>query len=127
MSMRVLEKIILGKLYTRAIGVAFILVIISLLIDLQKFGFRPESMHKIFHIVLGVIVVWYGWNNKRWWITFPLINGAFFSFVAVFGLLFPDFGGLDAFNATDTILHSFVALSGFGIGLRGVFSAEKFL
>lgn len=116
----------LKKWYVRVIGVAFILIIISLLVDLQKFGFRPESMHKIFHVVLGVIIVWYGWSDRRWWGAFPLANGAFFSFVMVFGLLFPDFGELDAFNSTDTILHGLVGISGLIIGLSDSSSSKKF-
>lgn len=125
-SMRIIRSIFLRKWYTRAIGVAFILVVISLLVDLRQFGFRPESMHKIFHGMLGAIVARYGWNDRRWWGAFPLANGAFFSFVMAFGLLFPDFGGLDAFNGTDTILHGLVGISGLIIGLSGLLLSKKF-
>ena len=115
----------LNKWYVRVIGVAFILVVISLLVDLQQFGFRAESMHKIFHVILGVIVVWCGWNSRQWWNIFPLVNGTFFFFVMVFGLLFPDFGGLDAFNSTDTILHGLVGISGLIIGLSSLSLNKK--
>ena len=105
-----------AKWYTRIIGVFFILIIISLINDYLKFGFTAETMHKIFHIGVGIIVVYYGWNNPRWWRPFALINGSFFTFVAIFGFLFTDFAGLDAFNTLDTTLHSIVGLSGLIIG-----------
>lgn len=105
-----------AKWYTRIIGAFFVLVFFSLVSDYLAFGFGPETMHKVFHVILGAIVVWFGWRSEAWWRTFPLANGAFFSFVAVFGLLFPDFGGLDAFNRLDTILHSIVGVSGLAIG-----------
>ncbi len=117
-----MSNYLLSKWYTRAIGVFFILVIFSLIPDYFHFGFRPETMHKIFHIILGVIVVRFGWSNKTWWKFFPLINGSFFTFAASFGFLFPDFGGLDAFNFTDTFLHTIVGLSGLAIGFRNIFS-----
>lgn len=102
----------LQKWYTRIIGVFFVLVLISLIADYSKFGYRLETWHKIFHVVLGVIVLYYGWNNKKFWKPFSLANGAFFTIVALFGLLFPDFAGLDAFNRLDTILHGLVGVSG---------------
>jgi len=107
----------LSKWYTRIIGVFFVLIIISLGSDYLQFGFRPETMHKIFHVGLGILIIYFGWNNKNWWHGFPLINGSFFTFVALFGLLFPDFANLDAFNTTDTVLHSIVGLSGLAIGI----------
>jgi membrane-bound ClpP family serine protease len=99
------------KLYTRIIGVAFVLVVISLVLDIYGFGHRPETWHKIFHVVLGLIVI-SNWNNKKFYRPFCLVNGIFFSFVALFGWTFMDFGGLDAFNFVDTVLHSIVGLSG---------------
>lgn len=103
--------------YTRIIGVAFLVAVgLSLILDLGKFGFRPETMHKAFHVLLGGIVVVWGWRNSAWWRPFTLANGGFFTFVALFGVLFPDFGGLDAFNRTDTILHGIVGLSGLAVG-----------
>jgi hypothetical protein len=80
-------------------------------------------MHKIFHVILGVVVVRYGWSSEAWWKFFPFANGSFFLFVASFGLLFPDFSGLDAFNFTDTVLHTIVGLSGLAIGFRNAFRA----
>lgn len=103
------------KLYTKIIGIGFLLVGISLIADLVNFGFRPETMHKIFHVVLGGIIVYY-WNNKKFIDKFPIVNGLFFTFVAIFGWIFMDFGGLDAFNFVDTVLHSIVGLSGVIIG-----------
>lgn len=107
----------LQKLYTRIIGIFFILIFFSLVMDYLSFGHRPETWHKIFHVLLGAIVVKYGWNNKDFWKPFCLVNGAFFSFVALFGWIFMDFAGLDAFNLTDTILHSIVGVSGLVVGL----------
>lgn len=107
----------ISKYYTRVIGVFFLLVALSLISDYAKFGFRPETMHKIFHVALGAIVLRYGWNSPSWWRAFPVGNGLFFSYVALFGWLFPDFGGLDTFNRVDTILHSIVGLSGLIIAL----------
>ncbi len=101
----------LTSLYTRIIGVFFFLIIISLISDLVAKGFNPESMHKIFHVVLGIIILFY-WKNKTFMANFPLINGAFFTYVAFFGFLFPDFAGLDTFNTVDTILHTIVGFSG---------------
>ncbi|MDP3964015.1 MAG: hypothetical protein Q8Q39_06000 [bacterium] len=101
-----------AKWYTRVVGLFFVLVALSLAVDLVKFGFRPETMHKIFHVLLGIAVIRWGWNNHRWWKKFPIINGAFFCGVGLFGWLFPDFGGLDAFNRLDTILHSTVGVMG---------------
>ena len=108
---------ILQKWYTRIIGIFFTLVVLSLITDYINFGFRPETMHKIFHVILGIMVIKFGWNNKRFWKPFCIINGAFFAYVALFGWIFPDFAGLDAFNLMDTILHSIVGVSGLVIGL----------
>jgi len=108
----------LQKGYTRVIGVFFVLVFLSLISDYLSFGFRPETMHKIFHVLLGAIVIKFGWNNKKFWRPFCLVNGAFFTYVAIFGWIFPDFAGLDTFNLTDTILHSIVGLSGLIIGVK---------
>ncbi len=98
-------------------GIFFILIFFSLIMDYLNFGHRPETWHKIFHVLLGAIVVKYGWSNKDFWKPFCLVNGAFFSFVALFGWTFMDFAGLDAFNLTDTILHSIVGVSGLVVGL----------
>ena len=50
-----------------------------------------------------------------------MANGGFFAYVALFGFVFPDFGGLDAFNKLDTILHSIVGISGLFVGFFGKF------
>ena len=111
----------LQKWYTRIIGIFFVLVFITLIADYSKFGHRPETWHKIFHVLLGSIVLYYGWSNKKFWKPFSLANGAFFTYVALFGFVFPNFGGLDAFNKLDTVLHSIVGVSGLIIGsLDGV-------
>lgn len=107
----------LQKWYTRIIGIFFLTVAFSLILDFYQFGFRAETMHKIFHVLIGIIVIKFGWDNNRFQKSFCLVNGAFFTYVALFGWLFPDFGGLDAFNFFDTILHSIVGLSGLVIGL----------
>ncbi len=111
----------LSKWYTRTIGIFFVLVVITLITDYSKFGHRPETWHKIFHVLLGAVVLYYGWNNEKFWEPFSLANGAFFTYIALFGLVFPDFGGLDAFNKLDTFLHSVVGISGLILG-----SLEKF-
>ena len=110
-----MKKESLQKYYTRIIGVAFALVAISLILDFNQFGHRPETWHKIFHIILGIIII-SNWNNKKFYKPFCIINGAFFTFVALFGWTFMDFGGLDAFNFVDTVLHSIVGISGLIIG-----------
>ena len=107
----------LSRLYTRTIGIFFTLVVITLIADYFNFGFRAETLHKILHVTLGIFIIVYGWNNKLWWKYFPLINGLFFTYIALFGWIFPDFANLDAFNRLDTILHSIVGLSGLVISL----------
>ena len=108
---------IFQKYYTRVIGIAFLLVALSLGFDYLNFGYRAETWHKVFHILLGGVVVGYGWNNKKFWKPFCLANGGFFLLVAAFGWAFPDFYGLDAFNLVDTVLHSAVGVAGLGMGL----------
>ena len=110
---------VLQKYYTRIVVVSFVLVAASLVFDFVMFGHRPESWHKIFHVLLGMAVICYGWNNKFFWKPFCLANGAFFLFVFAFGLAFPNFAGLDAFNAVDTALHGIVGASGLAIGFSG--------
>jgi len=105
-------KIYLSKYYTRIIGIFFLLVIISLISDYLNSGFREETMHKIFHVLLGIIILKYGWSNPRFQENFPIVNGLFFTYVALFGWIFPNFANLETFNLTDTILHSIVGLSG---------------
>ncbi|HXV26443.1 MAG TPA: hypothetical protein VD862_00210 [Candidatus Paceibacterota bacterium] len=107
----------LSRLYTRIVGIGFLFVALSLVSDYAQFGFRPETMHKVFHVLLGLAIIRWGWNSTAWWRTFPVVNGAFFSFVALFGWLFPDFGMLDAFNQLDTILHFIVGVSGLSVAL----------
>lgn len=102
----------LPQWYTRIIGIFFTLIIFSLVSDYLQFGFRPETMHKVFHVALGLLIIILGWKSETWWKIFPAANGAFFSYVALFGWLFPDFGGLDTFNTADTILHTIVGVSG---------------
>lgn len=119
-----MQPSVLAKWYTRVIAIFFILVAASFVTDYLRFGFRPETMHKIFHVLLGIFVVWLGWKSVAWWKTFPLANGAFFSFVALFGWLFPNFGGLDAFNFVDTVLHTIVGVSGLVIGFYDLASKK---
>jgi len=111
--------------YTRIVGIFFVLVAITLIADYATHGFRPETMHKIFHVALGIAVIGYGWKNPAWWRLFPLISGAFFLFVACFGVLFPDFGALDAFNRIDTILHALVGISGTLIGAYAAHASHR--
>jgi len=80
------------KWYTRIIGIFFVLVLLTLITDYSKFGHRPETWHKIFHVLLGAVVLYYGWNNRKFWKPFALANGAFFAYIALFGLAFlPDY------------------------------------
>lgn len=109
----------LQKWYTRGIGIIFVLVVLSLIADYREFGHRPETWHKIFHVLVGVGILVVGWSNERVWRPFCLVNGGFFVFVGAFGWTFPDFAGLDAFNRLDTILHSLVGGAGLLIGLPG--------
>ena len=60
-----MKVILFQKWYTRIIGVLFILVVITLVTDYLAHGFHAETMHKLFHVILGVIVVKVGWNNKK--------------------------------------------------------------
>jgi hypothetical protein len=104
------------KWYTRAIGLFFILVAVSLVMDYAAHGLRAETWHKVFHVALGLVVVGFGWKDARWWRPFCLANGAFFTLVGAVGWVFPDLGGLDAFNRMDTVLHSLVGVSGLVVG-----------
>lgn len=106
---------ILARWYVRVIGIYFVLILLPLATDLNLHGFNPETMHKLFHILLGTIILWKGWSSSAFQQHFPLVNGAFFSYVALVGILFPNLGNLAAFNATDTVLHAIVGLSGLGI------------
>ena len=108
----------LQKCYTRTIGVFFFLIIISLVTDLTIKGYSAETWHKLFHILLGAIIIGFAWNNSTWWKPFCIANGAFFLFVALFGISFPHFAGLEAFNTTDTVLHAVVGITGLLIGTR---------
>ena len=117
---RKINREFLYKWYTRIIGIYFIFIIISLFIDFTQYGYRPETWHKIFHIIVGIVVL-FNWNNKNFYRLFSAINGAFFTFVAIFGWTFPEFGlqqGLEAFTFSDTILHTIVGLTGLLIGIR---------
>ena len=107
----------LQKWYTRSIGIFFTLIVFSLLVDVWRVGYRLETWHKLFHIVLGIVVLRFGWDNKRFWRPFSIVNGIFFLIVGLFGWIFPDFLGLDAFNRVDTLLHSIVGGLGLGVGL----------
>lgn len=109
----------LQKWYTRGIGIFFVLVAVSLIADYSEFGHRPETWHKLFHVAVGGAILVVGWRNENVWRPFCLVNGAFFLFVGAFGWTFPDFGGLDAFNRLDTILHTLVGATGLLIGLAG--------
>lgn len=120
-----MRGLILQKWYTRVIGVFFILVVFSLISDYLANGFRLESWHKIFHVGLGLFVVYYGWNNEGFWKPFSLWNGLFFIIVGVVGWIYPNLLGLDAFNRVDTILHSIVGGSGLVIGLKRLEKVSK--
>ena len=110
----------LCKWYTRIIGIYFLSIVFSLFIHFTQSGHTPETWHKIFHILIGIIVI-YHWNNKNFYRPFTAVIGAFFTFVAIFGWTFPDFAlslGLEAFTYSDTILHTIVGVTGLLIGVR---------
>ncbi len=112
-----LKNFQLAKWYTRIIAILFLLVFFSFLFDYFTFGFRLETGHKLFHVLIGGIILAVGWSNSRFWLFFPLVNGLFFIGVATWGFIFPNFLGLAAFNFTDTILHSIVGITGVGVSL----------
>ena len=117
---RKINRMFLSKWYTRIIGVYFLLIVFSLFFDFIQLGHRPETWHKIFHILIGFIVI-YHWNNKNFYRPFAAVNGAFFTYVAILGWTFPDFAlqlGLEAFTYSDTILHTIVGVIGLLIGVR---------
>ena len=103
---------LLQKWYARTIGIFFLLVFVSLIADYSKFGYRLETWHKVFHVIVGIVVLCYGWNNEKFWKPFALANGIFFTIIAMVGFAFPDFYGLEMFNRLDTMLHSLVGASG---------------
>ncbi len=100
------------KYYARIIAIFFVLVSLSLFYDLYRAGYSAETWHKAFHVILGLSIVKFGWNNKNFWKPFCIVNGAFFLYVGLFGFSFPNFGGLATFNRTDSILHIIVGLFG---------------
>ena len=104
--------------FLRYLGVFYVLVSITLILDLVKFGIRIETAHKLLHVTLGVIMVYgsFKWKEASCR-TFNIYNGLFFSIVAITGWLYPDLGGLDAFNRADTILHTIVGGSSLCVGL----------
>jgi len=115
-AMAMINLKLLQKWYTRIIGIFFVLVVISLIADYSNFGYRLETWHKIFHVLLGSLILYFGWGNEKFWKPFCIANGTFFAFAALFGVLFPNFAGLDAFNTLDTILHGIVGVAGLVIG-----------
>jgi len=117
---RKINRMFLSKWYTRIIGVYFLLIVFSLFFDFIQLGHRPETWHKIFHILIGFIVI-YHWNNKNFYRPFAAVNGAFFTYVAILGWTFPDFAlqlGLEVFTYSDTILHTIIGVIGLLIGVR---------
>lgn len=102
-----------AKYYTRIISVLFVLVIISLISYTLKHGYSYETLHKLVHIGIGIYGIAFLWNTtEKNFKFFALANGVLFSLIALTGWIFPDLFGLDAFNRTDTVLHSIVGLSG---------------
>lgn len=94
----------------RGIGIFYVLVAITLVADLLKFGVRAETFHKVLHVVLGAIYVVVSYKASQNAMKMVLwYNALFFGIVALIGWFFRDFGGLDAFNTTDTLLHTIVA------------------
>ena len=107
----------LAKGYTRIIGILFLLVGVTLVHEFLGFGFSPELWHKMFHVIVGMIIIFFGWNNQKFWKPFCIVHGLFFLYIAAFGIAFPNFANLAAFNKVDTILHSIVGISGIICGM----------
>jgi len=106
----------------RGIGVFYILVAITLVADILKFGVRPETFHKVLHVCLGIVYVIASYKASAGSIRALLtFNTVFFGIVALTGWFFRDLGGLDAFNTTDTILHTIVAT----VSLVGVLKMKR--
>lgn len=105
------------KWYTRAIGIFYVLLVTTLILDLMNKGVNLETWHKVLHIGIGVYAVWLGFYARNAnYKAFCLFNGILFGAFAVIGWIKPDFLGIDAFNRLDTILHTIVSGSGLIIG-----------
>lgn len=111
------RRLWLAKWYTRIVAVAFMFVVVSLIADYVQFGVRGETIHKFLHVIVGVIIATWAWNNEKWWKPFCFADGVVFTTLAFIGLIYPNLGELDTFNATDTALHGIVGVTGFSIGL----------
>ncbi len=105
------------KWYTRVIGIFYVLLVTTLILDLMKAGVNLETWHKILHIGIGVYAVWLGFYARNAdYKAFCLANGVLFGLFAVTGWINPDFLGIAAFNRLDTILHTIVSSTGLIIG-----------
>jgi hypothetical protein len=107
----------LAKWYTRVVAIAFIAVTASLVTDYIQFGLRGETIHKLLHIVVGLIIFALAWNNEKYWKPFCFADGVVFTTLALIGVAYPNLGDLDTFNLQDTVLHGIVGISGFSVGL----------
>ena len=116
------------KYYTRIIGIYFLLIILTLIIDFYNNSHRPETWHKLFHILLGIIIIKFGWSNKNFWKPFSIFNGLLFLFAAAFGFTFPSFAnelGLEAFSISDTYLHAIVGILGIVVYFSDAISSTR--
>lgn len=99
--------------YTRIVGVLFVFVLVPLINEAMNNGNTPELWHKAFHVILGSLILHFGWDNEKFSKIFCIANGAFFFYVALFGWVFPNFAGLDAFNLMNSVIYSIIG--GFGL------------
>lgn len=104
------RRTVVSRWILRGLGIFYVLVAITLVADLLKFGIRAETFHKVLHVTLGVVYVIVSYKASQNTIRMTLwYNALFFGIVALIGWFFRDLGGLDAFNTTDTLLHTSVA------------------
>lgn len=111
----------LQKAYTAVIGFAFLVLVgFTLVRDAVQNGITLETVHKLTHVAVGVWAAVIFVKKLDQHVAFALFNGFFYGAFAVVGWFVPDFLGIDAFNRTDTILHSLVAGAGLLVGFLGL-------
>jgi hypothetical protein len=111
----------LQRAYTAAIGFAFLIVVgFTLVADTVANGVSLETAHKLTHVAVGVWAAVIIAKRLDQHVAFALFNGVFYGTFAVIGWFVPDFLGIDAFNRTDTVLHTLVAGAGLLVGFLGL-------
>ena len=103
-----------AKLYTWVVGGLFVVAVgYTLAVELATKGVTLESGHKALHVLIGfwALFIVFGKHEAQYRI-FALTNGILWGTVAIVGWVHPDLSGLEAFNRTDTILHTIVSVTG---------------